>query len=73
MEKSEELRYAELPSRREVILACKFSWRALRCGARAETSGNCRVPFLIWDVLTLPDRSYILRLLTGNCEKPGNN
>ena len=54
-----ELRDADLPPLREVILAIKASnssQRIRRVRARLNVSGNDGLPFLIWDVLTYPDR-----------------
>lgn len=63
MEQFKKLRDADLPPLREVILAIKtsnLSRRTRWLQARLNVSGNDGLPFLIWDVLTYPDRSSIL-------------
>ena len=35
-----------------------------------ELSGNGLFPYLIWDVLTYPDRSFILRSLRKTVKNP---
>lgn len=59
VEQFKNLRDADLPPWREVILAIKtsnLSRRTCRLQARLNVSGNDSLPFLIWDVLTYPDR-----------------
>ena len=63
MKQFKELRDADLPPLREVSFAIKasnLSRRTRRLQARLNVSGNDGLPFLIWDVLTYPDRSSIL-------------
>lgn len=63
VEQFKKLRDASLPPLREVIFAIKASNPSRRTRwlqARLNVSGNDGLPFLIWDVLTYPDRSSIL-------------
>jgi len=59
VEQFKKLRDADLPPLREVVLAIKTSNLSRRTcwqQARLNVSGNDGLPFLIWDVLTYPDR-----------------
>ena len=59
VEQFKKLRDTDLPPLREVIFAIKasnLSRRTRRLQARLNVSGNDGLPFLIWDVLTYPDR-----------------
>ena len=72
VEQFKKLPDADLPPLREVIFAIKasnLSRRTRRLQARLNVSGNDGLPFLIWDVLTYPDRSSILKPHRENFEK----
>jgi hypothetical protein len=67
---------AGFPPLREVILAIKasnFRRRTRWVQARLNASGNDGLPFLIWDVLTYPDRSTILKSHRGTLQKRDDN
>ena len=71
-----ELRDADLPPLREVIFAIKasnLSRRTRWLRARLNVSGNDGLPFLIWDVLTYPDRSSILKPHRETSKKRDDN